>query len=53
MSFEMFPGHNRVAAISESFALNLIISVPLNNCLLHYNAEFLQNFLLYSVKLIE
>ena len=28
MPFEMFPRHDEVA-ISESFALNLIISVPL------------------------
>ena len=28
-SFELFPRHNGLAAISESFALNLIISVPL------------------------
>ena len=41
-SFEMFPRHNEVATISESFPLNLIISVPLTeitNCLLHYNAS--------------
>ena len=31
MSFEMFPRHDGVAIISESFALNLIISVPLTN----------------------
>ena len=30
-SSEMFPMHNRVAAISESFALSLIISVSLTN----------------------
>ena len=30
-SFEMFPKHNKYARISESFALNLIISVPLTN----------------------
>ena len=28
-SFEIFPKHNEYARISESFALNLIISVPL------------------------
>ena len=28
---EMFPKHNGVAKISEYFALNLIISVPLTN----------------------
>ena len=39
-SFEMFPKHNEYARISESFALNLIISVSLtNNYLLHYNAD--------------
>ena len=31
MSFEMFPKHNGVATILESFALNLIISAPLTN----------------------
>ena len=30
-SFEMFPRNNRVATISESFVLNLQISVPLTN----------------------
>ena len=30
-SFDMFPRHNEYARISESFALNLIISVPLTN----------------------
>ena len=30
-SFEMFPRHNGVATISEYFALNLIIYVPLTN----------------------
>ena len=30
-SFEMFPKHNEYEIISESFALNLIISVPLTN----------------------
>ena len=30
-SFEMFPKHKEYAAISESLALNLIISVPLTN----------------------
>ena len=30
-SLEMFPRHNGVATISESFALDLIISVPLTN----------------------
>ena len=30
-SFEMFPRHNGLAIISESFALNLWISVPLTN----------------------
>ena len=30
-SFEIFHRHNGVATISESFALNLIISVPLTN----------------------
>ena len=30
-SFEMFPKHNEHARISESFALNVIISVPLTN----------------------
>ena len=36
-SFEMFPRHNGLATISESFALDLWITVP-NNCLPHYNA---------------
>ena len=30
-SSEMFPRHNGVATISECFALDLIISVPLTN----------------------
>ena len=30
-SFEMFPRHNGVATVSESFALNLIISVLFTN----------------------
>ena len=30
-SFEMFPKHNGLATVSESFALNLWISVPLTN----------------------
>ena len=30
-SFEMFPKHNGLGTISESFALNLYISVPLTN----------------------
>ena len=30
-SFEMFPKHKGYAFISESFALSLIISVPLTN----------------------
>ena len=30
-SSTMFPRHNRFATISKSFALNLIISVPLTN----------------------
>ena len=30
-SFEIFPKHKGYAEISESFALNLIISVPLTN----------------------
>ena len=39
-SFEMFPRRNGVAIISESFALNFIVSVPLtNNYLLHHNAS--------------
>ena len=46
-SFETFPRHNRVAAISESFALNLITSVQSSQC------NFKQNFLLCSLKLIE
>ena len=29
--FEMFPRHNGVPTILESFVLNLIISVPLTN----------------------
>ena len=29
--FIMFPKHNELATISESLALNLIISVPLTN----------------------
>ena len=29
--FEIFPRHNEYAGISESFALNLIIYVPLTN----------------------
>ena len=29
--FEMFPRHNEAAAVSESFALNLMIYVPLIN----------------------
>ena len=36
----MFPKHNEDAKISESFALNLMISVPLTNkYFLHYNAR--------------
>ena len=31
MSSEMFPKHNEFATVSESFALNLIISLPLTN----------------------
>ena len=31
MNFEIFPRHNGVATISESFALNLWISIPLTN----------------------
>ena len=31
MSFEMFPRHNGLATVSESFALNLWICVPLTN----------------------
>ena len=34
----MFPKQNGFAAVSESFVLNLIISVPLNYYL-HYNAN--------------
>ena len=50
-SFKIFPRHNTVA--TESFALNLIISVPLTNkCLLHYNAS-LNNFVSPLLKLIE
>ena len=30
-SFEMFPKHNGVGTVSESFALNLQISIPLTN----------------------
>ena len=30
-SSEIFPRHNVVATMSESFAFNLIISVPLTN----------------------
>ena len=30
-SFEIFPKHNGLGAISESFALNLIISVQFTN----------------------
>ena len=37
-SYETFPKHNIVGVSSESFALNLIISVP-NNCLPHYNVR--------------
>ena len=50
----MFPRHNGVATISESFTLKLIISVPLTKkpYLLH-NAISNNFFLLFSVKLIE
>ena len=50
----MFPRHNGIATISESFTLNLIISVPVtkNNDLLRYNS-CLNKVLLFSVKLIE
>ena len=49
----MFPKHNGLATISESFGLNLQISVPLTNkYLLHYNAN-LNNFFFATVKLIE
>ena len=53
-SFEMFPRNNGVDTILESFALNLIISVPLtnNNCLLHCNAG-LSKKKIFTVKLIE
>ena len=49
----MFPRHNGVATIPESFALNLIISVPLTkkNYLLYYNESFF--FVFFLVKLIE
>ena len=30
-SFEIFPEHNGLATIADSFALNLAISVPLTN----------------------
>ena len=42
-SLEMFPRQNGLAIISESFALNLIISIPLtNNYLLHCNVNLNQ-----------
>ena len=31
-SFKMFPRHSGIAVISEKFALNLVISVPLTIC---------------------
>ena len=39
-SFETFSKYNTFRIISESFALNLIISMPFttNNCLILYNA---------------
>ena len=51
----MFPRHNGVATISESFALNLYISAPLtnNSYLLHYNASSNKSLILCSVKLLE
>ena len=48
----MIPRHNGVPTISESFALNLIISER-NNYLLYYNANLKTSFFLFSVKLIE
>ena len=48
----MIPRHNGVPTISESFALNLIISER-NNYLLYYNASLKTSFFLFSVKLIK
>ena len=50
----LFPRHDGVATISESFALNLIITVPLTNKVFALlKCKLKQNFLLFSVKLIE
>ena len=51
----MFPRHNGVAIISESFALNLTIPVPLTNkkYFFHYNATLNNFFFLDSLKWIE
>ena len=51
----MFPKHSEYARIFESFALDLIISVPLtiNNYLLHYNVNLNKILFFFSVKLIE
>ena len=51
--FEMFPRHNGVATSSESFALNLCISLPLTNANSPLQCKLKQNFLLSSVKLIQ
>ena len=51
----MFPKHNGFPTISESFALNLMIFVPLTNrsLLAPYNANLNRNFFSLTVKLSE
>ena len=54
-SSKMFPRHKGFAIISESFALNLTISVTVTNKQLFAPLQcyLKQNFLPFSVKLIE
>ena len=54
-SFEMFPRHNGVAAISEHFTLNLRISVLLTNKYLFapLYCKLIENLFLVTVKLSE
>ena len=54
-SFEMFPRHNGVAAISEYFTLNLRISVLLTNKYLFapLYCKLIENLFLVTIKLSE
>ena len=54
-SFEMFPRHNGVAAISEHFTLNLRISVLLTNKYLFapLYCKLIENLFLVTIKLSE